>query len=223
MYDSDDLNDFLTINQKTIYRRSDPIKTNYYHYNDNNIDDGMMINFPYYNIRYTYTSPASEIPLSRNFKRAGVIPYTIIDDVKYFCLGVDSRYGTLTDFGGQAKKYETFTKTASRELLEESLGIFNLSSSGLYKYSKAVYNKDMIILFIRLNLESFDKYKKEFSQRFKKSLVSENSDIMLIDEITFCNIIKTGKCFKTNNMVYPSLYKPVLDLLKTTINGNYLG
>ncbi len=222
MYDLNNLNDYITVNNKTIYRRSDPIKSNYYHYNDGNIDDGMMINFPYYNVRYTYSSPSNEIPLSRNFKRAGVIPYTVIDDIKYFCLGIDARYGTLTDFGGQTKKHETFSRAACRELSEETLNIFRFSSSNLYNYSKAIYNKDMIIMFIRLDIESFDKYRKEFLQRFKKSLVSENSDIIWIDEITFCNIIKTGKSFKTENITYPALYKPVTDLLKSVVNGNYL-
>ena len=60
-----------------------------------------------------------------DYRRAGIIPFCFKNNVLWFCLGVDRRFGELTDFGGGIKKRETPLEGAARELFEESSGMFN--------------------------------------------------------------------------------------------------
>ncbi len=173
---------------KIQYKKNQHIKYNFReNINEKDLDEGIIINFPYNNVYYSYKSPSINIPLNRTFRRSGVIPYIEIktsglgisnsntfdtelydgisnsntfdtevseienfETIKYFCLAVDSKYGNLTDFGGGVKKYETFAGAASRELEEESLGVFKIGPETIYNCSTAVYDFNTIIMFLRI-------------------------------------------------------------------------
>jgi len=100
-----------------------------------------------------FYSKARNIPRNVKIKRAGIIPYCIYNDEIHFALGVDGQYGELTDFGGGLERGENFIKTASRELLEESCGIFNFTKSD-YKIlnSPAIVNGVICIIFIKIGV-----------------------------------------------------------------------
>jgi hypothetical protein len=188
------------------------------------LDEGVIINFPFDSYYKSYRSKIEKIPNKFKFLRSGVIPYTFIDGVKHFCMGIDFTYGTLTDFGGGVKKNENFLLAALRELYEESLGIFDfLYKQDLDKISKnsiAVYDEKMCIFFIDVKVKSIDSTVKEFDNRVHKVTKSENSGICWIPENIFFNIIKTGKNFKENGFCYPPVYKIVSDLLRSISNIN---
>lgn len=206
---------------KVSYCRKITQKSNFRFKLDNNdLDNGIIINFPNEGSYYSYRSNTSDIPYSRRFERSGVIPYIKINDSKYFCLAVDSMYGTLTDFGGCVKSSETFARAASRELFEESLGIFKFSPRSIYDYSKAIYDKSMIIMFLRLEIPNIDTTIKDFHKRLTRVTKSETSSIMWVSEDILFNLIKNGKELKINNYIYPSIYKPVADLLRSVCNMN---
>ncbi len=57
--------------------------------------------------------------------RAGIIPYCIKDEIKYFCFGVEDGVGALADFGGQVDPADrNLLDTAVREFTEETAGVF---------------------------------------------------------------------------------------------------
>ena len=118
----------VIVNQNEIfYKRLDNKKIMFNRISDQELDEGIMLNFPNKNLYFSYKSDTYVIPQDKRFERAGIIPYTKIDDKKYFCLGVDAKYGTLTDFGGGVKRIENFVLAACRELEEELIIIKNLN------------------------------------------------------------------------------------------------
>lgn len=211
----------IVYHNKIQFCRKNNIRTNFrIKLDDKDLDEGVIINFPYESYYNSFKGQTNTIHLSSVFSRAGVIPYTVIDDEKYYCLAVDSQYGTLTDFGGYINKYETFTRAASRELYEESLGVFNYSSKNLYKYTTAIYDKDTIILFLRIDVNNLNTSVREFHRKYSAVNSSETSSIMWVPENILYMLIKTGKSYYTNNYVYPTVYKPVCDLLRSVCGLN---
>jgi len=101
-----------------------------------------------------YTDIVSKIDLSMFEKhvRSGIIVYTHYKGKTYFCLGNDSIYGDLTDFGGGVKKEENVIEGGLRELKEESQGVFGELKYENIKNSIAFYTTNMIIMFIKLNV-----------------------------------------------------------------------
>ena len=221
---NDDYELFVHAN-KVQYKKIVQVKHNFRNIiSDKDLDEGIMINFPFNNIYYSYKSLTNKIPLVRTFRRSGVIPYTVIEEngdrFKYFCLGIDSQYGTLTDFGGGVKKYETFAKAASRELEEESLGVFNFKSDKIYENSMAIYDTNMIIMFVNIKIDSINDSVIKFHKKYSKVNQSENKGIIWIHEDVFFNLVKSGKSIRFDDCVYPSIYKPVCDLLRSVSNIN---
>jgi hypothetical protein len=215
----------VIVNEHDIfYRRLGMRKTFFQSVREENLDEGIMLNFPYSNLYFSCKSQTNAIPECRKFKRAGIIPYTIIEDKKYFCLGVDSKYGTLTDFGGGIKKDEHFITGACRELEEESLGIFNFTSKedieNVSKYSKTIYDATTAILFLHVKVNDLNSIVQEFHRRMSKQNFVENSNIMWIPEDIFFYLIKSGKTIRNGKYIYPSVYKVVNDLLRSVSNIN---
>jgi len=84
----------------------------------------------------------------RTYSGAGVIPIIIHEDKPYFVLFMLNR-GVLTDAGGSIEKKSSPLDTASRELFEESAGLFNIDSSILDNNS----------VYIDINTNSTDYYR----------------------------------------------------------------
>lgn len=210
-------------NNKVQFCRKQLKRTNFRNkYENEELDAGIMINFPYESTYFSFKCPSTEIPLTDRYERAGVIPYTVIDDEKWFCLGVDSQHGTLTDFGGSVKKYETFAAAAVRELYEETLGVFKFSPHMIYNHTISIYDKNMIIMFAQVATSSISAITTQFHKLYSKVRRCENSNIMWIREDILCNLIHTGKSINVENCNYPMIYKPVADLLRTACTSNGL-
>jgi len=211
----------VVFHNKIQFCRKNNIRTNFrITLDDDDLNEGVMINFPYESFYNSFKSPTRDLYLSIQFDRAGVIPYTIINGEKHFCLAIDSTYGNLTDFGGCVRKYELFTKAASRELYEESLGVFDYCAKNLYDYSTAVYDKHSIILFLRIDVQNVDISVREFYKRLKMVNKCESSGIMWVPENILYMLVKTGKSYYINNCIYPSIYKQVADLLRSICGLN---
>lgn len=131
--------------------------------------------------------------------RSGAIIYTHHQGKTYFCLGVDTNYGDLTDFAGGVKKDEMLMENGViigglRELEEESLGIF-----GHLKYEDVAnqlsfYSSNMLIMFIKLDVNMVN-IKKAFSENAEKvgefvpNKDLEVSDIQWIEKSEFLDSI----------------------------------
>lgn len=119
------------------------------------------------------TNPEIHTSVCKNMKtynegpmRSGAIIYTHYGGETYFCLGVDSVYGDLTDFAGGVKKGEMSEENGAisgglRELEEESLGIFGKLTVEDVSESLVFYSTSMMIMFIHLDID-IEKTKKDF-------------------------------------------------------------
>jgi hypothetical protein len=216
----------VIVNKKDIFYRRIGIKKMFFNsLSDRELDEGKMLNFPFNNLYFSCKSCTDAIPESKRFSRSGIIPYTIINNKKFFCLGVDTTYGTLTDFGGGVKKYENFVEAACRELEEESLGIFNFTSTELMekvrKNSTTIYDSNTAILFLHVRIENIMDIVDLYDYKFKNTRVrAENSAVVWIPEDIFFYLIKSGKSIKNGKQIYPSVYKVVNDLLRSVSNIN---
>lgn len=109
--------------------------------------------------------------------RSGAIIYTHFKGKTYFCLGVDSSYGDLTDFAGGVKKDENIIEGGLRELEEESQGIFGKISVKEVENCMGFYTTNMLIMFIRREID-MDKSKETFLNQINKcSLFQINNGV----------------------------------------------
>ena len=216
----------VIVNQNEIfYKRLDNKKAMFNNISERDLDVGVMLNFPSKNLYFSYKADTHFIPNEKRFERAGIIPYTKIDDKKYFCLGVDAKYGTLTDFGGGVKRIENFVLAACRELEEESLGIFNFTTPELIdkvrKNSMTVYDFNTAILFLEVKVDNLNDIINLYQYRAKTTSERvENSDILWVPEDVFFYLIKSGKSIRNGKKLYPSVYKVVNNLLRSVSNIN---
>ena len=149
------------------------------------IDSGRILHKTIKNID-VYTSQIKNVKMAMETpSRSGVIIYTHFKGKTYFCLGVDSNFGDLTDFGGGMKKNETFINCGLRELEEESKGVFGEIKEEEIQSNMGVYSKNMMIMFIYRNVDMV-KTKKDFKSN------NEVSNIEWIETKDFIDII-SGK------------------------------
>jgi hypothetical protein len=208
----------VTHNRDVIYiQKTSPKKSPKRTYlTEEEIESGIIVTFPYSNNTLTCFSKTNEILRTRKFRRCGIIPYTIYNDKKYFCMGVDSKFGTLTDFGGSSLEYETFISTMSRKLNEESLSIFNFTPDVLFNNTRSLYDENHIISLLHISAD-MSNICKAFFTKYENLTLCRNSSIMWIDENIFHDLVKTGKSIRRNDVLYPSIYKIILPSLRNLI------
>lgn len=114
-------------------------------------------------------------------RRCGIIPYTIIDGIKYFCFGIDAESNNITDFAGGRKHNETFFDGAKREFNEESLGIFKDYYCDFRSKIKIRY-KSSYIIFIRFHIDNIQEIYDKYSSRLAYENNSETNGILWLDE-----------------------------------------
>ena len=128
------------------------------------------------------TSLVNELDVVKDIAfRAGAIIYTQEGDQTYFCLGVDTQSGNITDFGGGVKKGETIIEGGLRELHEESLGIFGDLEVGNVLENITYHCFNMAIMFIKLDI-SRDKVTAEFKELVKNRENPEVCDIVWLSK-----------------------------------------
>ena len=124
---------------------------------------------------------------------------------RYFLIGTDSTYNTLTDFGGtiEYKKDRDPVVGALRELNEESLGLFEYTKDQILD-SYCIYNDYLFIIFVKIaenpssKISKFEKIKSEYSKIEVKQL----------------NLFKDSDFSKLLKLPYV-VYEPVRSLINT--------
>lgn len=81
-------------------------------------------------------------------KRAGAVPYTIIKNKIYICLGRDRKTSDLTDFAGMKNKGESVIDAALREFAEESRGVFGQILADKINGCKCIYDEQKWLLLV---------------------------------------------------------------------------
>lgn len=83
-------------------------------------------------------------------QRGGVIPYTINNNQIYFCFGIDTKSGQLTDFGGGIaySKDNNAVSGALREFREETLCSFGDTTLNDIHYCPVIYDRFNLVIFL---------------------------------------------------------------------------
>lgn len=127
-----------------------------------------------------------------NPRRVGIIPYTIRRGGPYFCLGRDRRYQSLTDFGGGLKRSDvTPIKGALREFDEETLGAFG-DISDYIKSALAVFDKSMLILFVRIDCNPL-LINTKFSRKLRITHKPEVDNLLWLTSSQFKDLVMSRK------------------------------
>jgi len=166
------------------------------------------------------------IPLDIKFARAGIIPSAVIDGVRQYCLGVDTKYDELTDFGGGVKGGDSdWLYNAIRELREESHGVFDFSDSKEYLYNNSVAIHDglhMILICCEIKIENLKDviYQYKFkSTQFKKGSgrKDENCRLVWVPESVLVKMYsEKAKVVTEAGITYRPMYERVRDFLACT-------
>ena len=132
----------------------------------------------------TCVSKALSEPLR---KRGGVIPYVVTETDFLFCLGVDTRSGDLTDFGGGISARDKNTVVGSiREFAEETLGVFDIF--GIFDENSVVTSRDNMLLFIPVPVDP-RQITLIFREKVQKEQRPEVCDIVWLDFVQFSSLI----------------------------------
>lgn len=98
-------------------------------------------------MNYFFT-PIDGIPETLLFKRVGIVPFFIENEVPNFFLMLDSKFKELTDCGGLPKDNESWIETAIRETEEESRGTFIFDKNYISKSGLVFWREDFRIAII---------------------------------------------------------------------------
>ena len=141
----------------------------------------------------------------KTYSGAGVIPIIIHNNKPYFVMFMLNK-GTVTDAGGRIEHNTTVLNTASRELYEESAGLFNINPSVLDKNSMYLdithkdnlYYRSYFVLLNNFNVSDIDYYYDNLKKikKEKHSPFSETRNICLIS-FDYIHIMKNSN----NNIV----------------------
>lgn len=117
--------------------------------------------------------------------RAGIILY----NKDWFGLGIDTKTGELTDFGGgvSVKKKETVIEGALREFHEETLSVYPLTYKDI-ENSVVMYNQYNLLIFKFINADPF-KISADFIEKCKHVNNPEVSGIKWLSWTEFKNCI----------------------------------
>lgn len=155
----------------------------------------------------------SELCMSRDTPiRAGAIIYTKKNGVTYFCLGVDTESGNLTDFGGGVKKDESVIDGSLRELAEESLDVFGVIRLENLERSTTFHTYNMAIVFIPLDID-INEISQNFSEKISEKENPEVCDIVWLSTEEFLESIH-GRGMKLYIRVRKLLAKVTSDISK---------
>ena len=155
---------------------------------------------------YVYKKRVKELNLDAvRPTRAGVILYTKVDGEYFFAMGVDTRSGEYTDFGGGISYKEGADKNvimgALREFDEETLGIFGSVDYDQVRDSLVLYNHFNLIIFKYIHALPSDvvsAFRMQYNINVVKypTVIPEVSSIVWFNQAEFRNIImKRGMLF----------------------------
>ena len=142
----------------------------------------------------------SQIDLSRvKPKRAGIILYTYHDNVLYFGVGLDSTYHDLTDFGGTVvyRTDKNVIRGAIREFEEETLGIFDTITYEDIRNCPVLYDKNNLIIFLRLDICPND-----ISKRFNDAYIKNTNINPEVCSITWLNLDDLNNSIKNDDIIF---------------------
>lgn len=134
--------------------------------------------------------------------RSGIIPFYIDGNEIYFILGVDSVWGTLSDFAGQKQKREDVFGCAKRESREETLDILSNVEKSDLKTCFLAHDNLSLTFFYPISKYEADLLNRGFSQI--NSRRAEMKAIRHLSSVEFIHAIKHNQ---------PKIYITLRELL----------
>lgn len=121
------------------------------------------------------------VPSDHGLLRAGIIPYVKRNGDIYFMMGVDTKTGEYSDFGGGVKMYENALSAAMRECREESRGLIDFRDLGLIRRGilSRRYRQNVCIMFSEITIPNFYENSRNIFHS-RKNKYNEMSDIVWI-------------------------------------------
>lgn len=157
-----------------------------------------------------HIATVSTIPVAytQTHKRAGIIPYRQSHPGIRLLLGVDTPTGEDTDLGGGVKTSDCGSIHAGiREFSEESFGIFGKIRPNELNNCLAVFNEELLIIFLPLKYD-FEQSRQLFNSRRLEKEYSEIADLREYSEVEFIDrIINPGKMYERIRLL---LYHAIL-------------
>lgn len=125
-------------------------------------------------------------------KRAGIVPYRIDKDGSVHLMwGVDTLSNDLTDFGGRTEsKDRDSIDTAIREFKEETYGAFGNVTREQLGRSIAIYRKDILMVFVRINYD-VQQVMNKFVERSRLTNQTEITSLIELDRYEFMRVVFT--------------------------------
>jgi hypothetical protein len=152
------------------------------------------------------------LPNYERINRVGIIPYTRHPQtgLLWFAVCIDAKNGDMSDCGGhRLSSHESLSNAATRELYEESIGIFNLrmllDSDELVYSSPVATNGTTAIFFLKVDTYEnpvlygfpddlpamFAKKRQVCIERGVENVYLENSAMYWINESDFSKVLAT--------------------------------
>lgn len=128
--------------------------------------------------------------------RAGVIVYTINKGVLTFGMGIDTKSGDITDFGGGVRYRKCRDSNAIvgalREFSEESLCVFGNYMPNQVQKCLTIYSSTMAIIFLHLNL-NIEKANSLFDYRVSRVTNPEIKKLIWLTKDQLYSVLELGK------------------------------
>lgn len=126
--------------------------------------------------------------------RAGVIMYSVEDNILYFGMGRDTKTHDLTDFGGGISyKKEDAISGALREFHEETLGTFPFLEKKDVEKCPVLFDDNNLVIFVRTDLNRED-ISRAFSDRLPNFSCPEVVEIVWLSAPDFFSAINNERC-----------------------------
>jgi len=191
------------------------------------------------------------IPLTRTFQSVSIIPYTEYHGRRHYFMCIDAIHREITGPGGCREKGETFIDTATRELDEETIGLFSFRSAEekahIYNNSVSLFNQDTLLIFQRVGVTNPLSICQTYQYRYWQarhvgapSHYLENLALIWISEDDLRSIVCTGRSEPVamppelgglirsphtahNPKAYTNMYPPLYSRLRAILVIAYTG
>ena len=155
--------------------------------------------------------------LTNNYIRAGIIPYTIQNNIIFFAFSIDNNIACLGDFGGHYEDIDNdLLDTAIREYTEESLNVFGYLNREFLKDCFVIEGPETIEIFVFVS-PPFYQYTERFNNMIVGNKQHEVQNIIWLSRRQLLNLIDNQEISFDGVKIY-HMYTRLYDCLKTYRN-----
>jgi len=156
------------------------------------------------------------------FIRAGIIPYTIINNIVFFAFALESNLASIADFGGHRESFEKDAlDSAIREYAEESLNVFGILNRDIVQDNYVIEGEDTAQILLPISPNNLYNYSISFKNLIKDDIKHEAQNIIWLTKNQLFSIIHLNNTKNTTFiLMYYRIHKVIEKNLKllSTVN-----